>query len=107
MLWLIMALVICLLFIILWRMYKRNAYVLIEGIDSQKSTFGSPAGSSTKKKFKGTFDSKFNGRLAVDDQYFSDKTFSGVTYYPNKHIEDSELNNIVESGWVQCKQECS
>lgn len=103
---LIMILVICLLIIILWRIYRKNKYVLIEGIDSQKSTMGSPAGSTTKKKFSGTFSGTYNGHMATNDQYYYDKTFDNVVYYPNKYTEDSALNDIVENGWTQCKQSC-
>jgi len=40
----------------------------------------------------------FNGRLSVDDQYFYDKVFDDVTYYPN------EKNGL--TGWYKCKEEC-
>ena len=106
MLWLI-CLLFASLFIILFAWSRRNAFVLIEGIDSSKSTMGSPAGSTTKAKFKGTFDSSFNGRMAVNDMYFADKVFDNVVYYPNTYEEDDELNNVVNTGWLKCKEQCN
>lgn len=40
----------------------------------------------------------FTGRMAVDDQYFYDKLFDNVTYYPNRE------NGV--TGWVDCKLNC-
>lgn len=40
----------------------------------------------------------FTGRLAIDDQYFYDKLFDDVAYYPN--------NEDGTTGWVTCKMEC-
>lgn len=40
----------------------------------------------------------FVGRMAVDDQYFYDKTFDDVFYYPN------EPDGV--SGWDRCNSEC-
>lgn len=40
----------------------------------------------------------FVGRMAVDDQYFYDKTFDDVFYYPN------EPSGI--TGWDRCCKEC-
>lgn len=104
MFFLLMILVFVLLFIVLYMWPNKS--VMIEGISSEKSTMGSSFGSTTKKAYKGTFDSTFNGRMAIDDQYFSDKLFDNVVYYPNTYEEDSELNNVVNTGWVKCKQEC-
>lgn len=92
---------IIILFIVLWKWQKVKCS-LIEGIDSSKSTQGSSFGSTTKKPFEGTFNSTFNGRMAINDFYFYDKLFDNVTYYPNVY-EDGEL---VSTGWVNCKQEC-
>ena len=40
----------------------------------------------------------FIGRMAIDDQYFYDKTFDDVFYYPN------EPDGV--SGWDRCNSEC-
>lgn len=40
----------------------------------------------------------FVGRMAVDDQYFYDKTFDDVFYYPN------EPEGV--TGWDRCNSEC-
>jgi hypothetical protein len=40
----------------------------------------------------------FVGRLAIDDQYFYDKLFDDVYYYPN------EPNGM--TGWDRCRTEC-
>lgn len=40
----------------------------------------------------------FVGRLAIDDQYFYDKLFDDVYYYPNE--------NDWITGWSKCKTEC-
>ena len=52
----------------------------------------------------------FNGRMAVDDQYFYDKVFDDVTYYPNKYDKDyetgEEIGQLLMTGWQQCKLEC-
>ena len=41
----------------------------------------------------------FTGRMAIDDQYYYDKLFDDVYYYPN---EDDGT-----TGWVRCKSECA
>jgi hypothetical protein len=100
----IMVIVIVVLLLVLLKYNDQN--VMIEGISSEKSTQGSPVGSTTKKAYAGTFDGTFNGRMATDDQYFYDKLFDDVVYYPNTYEEDSNLNNVVNTGWVKCKAEC-
>lgn len=41
----------------------------------------------------------FAGRLAIDDQYFYDKLFDDVYYYPNE--------GDGTTGWQRCKTECA
>lgn len=52
----------------------------------------------------------FNGRMAVDDQYFYDKLFDDVTYYPNEYDKDydtkEEIGQLITTGWIRCKEEC-
>lgn len=52
----------------------------------------------------------FNGRMAIDDQYFYDKLFDDVTYYPNRYDKEyktaEEIGKLVETGWMRCLQEC-
>ena len=96
------------LLLILWRLYKlKRKGVMIEGIDSGKSTQGSSFGSTEKKAFEGTFNSTFNGRMAIQDMYFYDKLFDDVVYYPNQYENDSNINDMITTGWIKCKQECN
>jgi len=52
----------------------------------------------------------FNGRMAIDDQYFYDKLFDDVTYYPNDYDKEyktkEEIGKLITTGWIRCKQEC-
>jgi len=52
----------------------------------------------------------FNGRMAIDDQYFYDKLFDDVIYYPNEYDKDykrgEEIGKLLQTGWVKCKTEC-
>ena len=52
----------------------------------------------------------FNGRMAIDDQYFYDKLFDDVYYYPNdyeKNYErEEEIGKLIKTGWIKCKEEC-
>jgi hypothetical protein len=41
----------------------------------------------------------FVGRMAIDDQYYYDKLFNDVTYYPND-------DDGITTGWMKCKQDC-
>lgn len=95
---------ICLL-VILWRWLKLHN-IVIEGIDASLANQGSKMSSTDKKLYKGTFDSSFNGRMAIDDQYFYDKLFDDVVYYPNEYEGDYNLNDVKATGWEKCKQEC-
>ena len=51
----------------------------------------------------------FNGRMAIDDQYFYDKLFDDVVYYPNDYERDyergEEIGKLVKTGWVKCLEE--
>ena len=53
----------------------------------------------------------FNGRMAIDDQYFYDKLFDNVTYYPNQYDKDyktaEEIGKLISTGWVRCNEECA
>jgi hypothetical protein len=52
----------------------------------------------------------FNGRMAVDDQYFYDKMFDDVMYYPNLYDKDyktgEEIGELISTGWQRCKSSC-
>ena len=52
----------------------------------------------------------FNGRMAIDDQYFYDKIFDDVVYYPNEYAKDydtgEEIGKLLITGWLKCKQQC-
>ena len=53
----------------------------------------------------------FNGRMAIDDQYFYDKLFDDVVYYPNKYEKDydtgEEIGKLLETGWIRCLKDCT
>ena len=59
---------------------------------------------SVAKPFKGTF-TTFNGRMAIDDQYFYDKIFDNVTYYDNDY--DYDTGDLIKTGWEKCTTGCS
>jgi len=52
----------------------------------------------------------FNGRMAIDDQYFYDQLFDDVIYYPNQYDKDyktgEEIGKLISTGWARCKEEC-
>jgi hypothetical protein len=52
----------------------------------------------------------FNGRMAIDDQYFYDKLFDDVAYYPNEYEKNNdsgeEIGKLLKTGWMRCKEEC-
>jgi hypothetical protein len=52
----------------------------------------------------------FNGKMAIDDQYFYDKIFDDVTYYPNEYAKNydtgEEIGKLLITGWVKCRKNC-
>ncbi len=48
----------------------------------------------------------FNGRMAIDEQYFYDKLFDNVDYYPNEYENDYNLNDVIITGFDRCKEKC-
>lgn len=101
----IIILLICILLIICTQnINKQNN--LLEGIDDDVTVRGSKLWSTNKKFYNGPYNSKFNGRMAIDDQYFYDKLFDNVVYYPNEYNNDYELNDITSTGIEKCKKEC-
>ena len=54
--------------------------------------------------------STFNGRMAIDDQYFYDTLFDNVTYYPNQYDKDyktaEDVGKLISTGWLRCLEEC-
>jgi len=102
---LILTLILFLIGYILYKWAQDKTFV-IEGMDSSSTNQGSRFGSTERKPYIGTFSGTFNGRMAIDDQYFYDKLFDNVIYYPNKYEEDDNLNDVVETGWDKCLKEC-
>lgn len=53
----------------------------------------------------------FNGLQSVDDQYYSDRAFDNVIYYPNEYNKDyksaEEIGELVERGIDKCYKECN
>ena len=105
MLSLIMTCAIIFFAIVLYRFSKEHS-LRLEGMDSNISNQGATLGSTEKKAYKGTFDSKFNGKLSVNDMYFYDKLFDDVVYYPNQYLKDENMNEIVSTGDDTCANEC-
>lgn len=52
----------------------------------------------------------FNGYQSVDDQYYSDKIFENVVYYPNEYNKEyesaEEIGELVKRGIDKCYEEC-
>lgn len=92
------------LFLILLYYLITKQEPFIEKMDRNIGNQGSKPYSTTKRFYGGTFNSTFNGRAAIDDQYFDDKLFNDVTYYPNEYDDNGKL---IQTGWINCKQECS
>ncbi len=61
---------------------------------------------STIGDYKGPFNSSFNGRMAIDDQYFYDKLFDDVVYYENQYEDNYSLNDIISTGMEMCEKKC-
>ncbi|ARF12344.1 hypothetical protein Klosneuvirus_5_14 [Klosneuvirus KNV1] len=102
---LILTLILFLIGYILYKWAQDKTFV-IEGMDSSSTNQGSQFGSTERKPYIGTFSGTFNGRMAIDDQYFYDKLFDNTIYYPNKYAEDDNLNDVVKTGWDKCLEEC-
>ena len=53
----------------------------------------------------------FNGRMAISDQYYYDKLFDDVIYYPNKYEKDyetgEEIGKLLKTGWQECREKCT
>lgn len=75
-------------------------------MDTTLNNQGAKLGSTDKKVYTGTFNGNFNGRMAIDDQYFYDKLFDNVVYYPNEYLKDESMNEVVKTGMEKCQQEC-
>jgi len=52
----------------------------------------------------------FNGRMAIQTQYFYDKLFDDVVYYPNIYNKDyesgEEIGKLIKTGWIDCLEKC-
>ena len=52
----------------------------------------------------------FNGRMAVDDQYYYDQVFDDVIYYPNIYAGEKdtseEFGKLLKTGWMTCIEKC-
>lgn len=55
----------------------------------------------------------FNGRMAVDDQYFYDQVFDNVVYYPNRYVQPNkiarleEIGKLIKKGMNECYEKCN
>ncbi|MCJ7636535.1 MAG: hypothetical protein MUO21_03515 [Nitrososphaeraceae archaeon] len=86
--------------------YRLNKNNMVEGLRTDVSTFGSPLWSDKRKFYGGEFNSTFNGRLSIDDQYFSDKLLSGTIYYPNEYEKGQTMGRLITRGIDKCNSEC-
>ena len=52
----------------------------------------------------------FNGRMANDDQWFYDKLFDDVYYFPNRFEQPyktgEEIGRLIETGYDHCCRTC-
>ena len=52
----------------------------------------------------------FNGRMAINDQWFVDKLFDDVYYMPNKYEQPyktgEEIGKLAQTGYDYCSQFC-
>lgn len=95
-------LIIIIIFSLYYFLIKFNK----EHFNNTLSNFGSKPYDTQKKVYTSAINTTFNGRMATDDQYFYDKLFDDVTYYPNEYQNDYNLNDVLTTGWEKCKQEC-
>jgi hypothetical protein len=77
-----------------------------EPFDHSISTQGSKFESTLRRPYRGVYNSRFNGRMAIDDQYFFDAVYDDVTYYSNIYADHDKLNQIQSSGMENCFREC-
>lgn len=53
----------------------------------------------------------FNGRMAENTQWFYDKLFDDVYYFPNRYEKPyesgEEIGRLIETGYDHCCRECS
>lgn len=106
---LIMIFVLLFLVIVLYNLAikeHKNKIISNESFSNNIGNKGTKLGSTDKKPYEGTFNSTFNGRMAIDDQYFYDKLFDDVVYYPNEYATDYNLGDLLATGWQKCKMEC-
>lgn len=87
---------ILLIYLIYIKKYQISEPMTVVGKGKQEDSVSPP--------YKGTF-TTFNGRMAIDDQYFYDKLFDDVTYYANDY--DYDTGALIKTGWEKCKMECS
>lgn len=101
-------LLICVIisFIIVLYRFAKGRNIVIEGLSSSITTQGVSPGSTDKKAYSGTFNSTFNGRMAINDQYFADKLFDDVSYFANEYKNNESMNDLVATGWQKCIMEC-
>lgn len=106
MLTLIMFCVIISFIVVLYR-FAKDKNIIIEGLSSSITTQGASPGSTDKEVYKGTFNSTFNGRMAINDMEFYDKLFDDVVYYSNEYKNNESMGDLVATGWEKCKLECT
>ena len=110
---LILILILIILLIIIYYYYNRpitttNTIINnVEGFEHGESTQGSKAFSTLRRPYRGVFNSRFNGRMAIDDQYYFDALFDDAIYYPNSYDQNYMLNDVIETGMQKCQRECS
>lgn len=96
--------------IIKYRCPKRTNNVT-EGLDTKIAQPVDMQATNNNVQYKtadyaGTFDGRFNGSIAIDDQYFYDKIFDNVVYYPNEYEAQANWNDVVATGWEKCQTDC-
>ena len=105
---LIMIFVLLVFVVILYNLAIKNKKIIHypESFSTNIGNQGTKLGSTDKQPYTGTFNGTFNGRMAINDQYFYDKLFDDVVYYPNEYSTDFNLGDLLATGWQKCKMEC-
>ena len=110
MLWIIILILIIIILCIIFRKQAQQekpltVQPLTEPFDHSISTLGSKFESTLRRPYRGVFNSRFNGRMAIDDQYFYDSLYDDVVYYGNSYDQNYMLNDVVETGMQKCLRE--
>lgn|SRR5579863_3161787 len=98
-----MFVVILLILIIIIMISKSNVVENLVVVGDEKNKVVGRGKQNETINYRGTY-TNFNGRMAIDDQYFYDKLFDDVVYYENDY--DYDTGKLITTGWDKCKTNC-